>query len=259
MKFLDIAGTTYLWSKIKERFVEKVEGKGLSTNDFTNDLKTKLLNAGTSSFSGNYNDLTNKPTIPKVTNDLTNELKANYDKAYTHSTSSHAPVGAQANVIETIKRNGVALTPTTKAVDINVPTKVSELTNDSGFLNSIPSEYVTDSEMTAKGYQTATQVNTAITGKGYQTAAQVQSAINSALSGITGIDFQVVTTLPASGVKGTIYLKSHGGSSDNIYDEFIWVNSKYEKIGTTDVDLSGYMQTKDAVEITNAEIDAICV
>ena len=31
------------------------------------------------------------------TNDLTNELKANYDAAYTHSTSAHAPSNAQAN------------------------------------------------------------------------------------------------------------------------------------------------------------------
>lgn len=44
-----------------------------------------------------YKDLTNKPTIPTVTNDLTNELKGNYDKAYTHSASPHAPTNAQKN------------------------------------------------------------------------------------------------------------------------------------------------------------------
>lgn len=45
-------------------------------------------------------DLTNyalKEDIPTVTNDLTNELKANYDAAYTHSQSTHAPTNAQAN------------------------------------------------------------------------------------------------------------------------------------------------------------------
>ena len=47
--------------------------------------------------SGSYADLTNKPTIPTVTNDLTNKLKANYDAAYTHSTSAHAPSNAQKN------------------------------------------------------------------------------------------------------------------------------------------------------------------
>lgn len=84
-------------------------------------------------FSGSYNDLTNKPTIPTVTNDLTDALKANYDAAYTHSQSAHAPSNAQANVIETVKVNGTALTPTAKAVNVVVPTKVSDLTDASNY------------------------------------------------------------------------------------------------------------------------------
>lgn len=44
-----------------------------------------------------YNDLTDKPTIPTITNDLTSTLKTNYDTAYTHSQSSHAPSTAQKN------------------------------------------------------------------------------------------------------------------------------------------------------------------
>ncbi len=44
--------------------------------------------------------------------------------------------GAQVNVIEFVKRNGVTLTATGKAVDIVVPTKTSEVTNDSGFITS---------------------------------------------------------------------------------------------------------------------------
>ena len=47
--------------------------------------------------SGSYADLTNKPTIPTVTNDLTDALKSNYDTAYTHSQSAHAPSNAQKN------------------------------------------------------------------------------------------------------------------------------------------------------------------
>ena len=44
--------------------------------------------------------------------------------------------GAQVNVIESVKRNGTALAITSKAVDITVPTKTSEITNDSGFITS---------------------------------------------------------------------------------------------------------------------------
>lgn len=44
----------------------------------------------------------------------------------------------------------------------SVPTKVSELENDSNFLTAIPEEYVTETELTEKGYQTSTQVSAAI-------------------------------------------------------------------------------------------------
>lgn len=89
---------------------------------FFGDLKTVA-------FSGSYNDLTNKPTIPTVTNDLTDALKANYDAAYAYSQEAHAPADAEANVIESVKVNGTALTPSGKAVNVVVPTKVSDLSD----------------------------------------------------------------------------------------------------------------------------------
>jgi hypothetical protein len=42
--------------------------------------------------------------------------------------------GGEENVIEVVKQNGTALTVTDKAVNVTVPTKVSDLTNDSGFI-----------------------------------------------------------------------------------------------------------------------------
>lgn len=44
--------------------------------------------------------------------------------------------GAQVNVIEVVKRNGVALPITDKAVDVAVPTTTSSLTNDSGYITN---------------------------------------------------------------------------------------------------------------------------
>lgn len=67
-----------------------------SNNRFVSDAEKNTWNAK-SNFSGSYNDLTNKPTIPTVTNDLTSTLKTNYDTAYTHSQTSHAPSTAQKN------------------------------------------------------------------------------------------------------------------------------------------------------------------
>ena len=74
----------------------------------------------------------------------------------------------------------------------------------------------------------------------------VSSAVAAALAKITGIKFEVVTELPASGVDGVFYLLSHTHSDeDDGYDEYVWLSgkSKYEKIGNTDVDLSGYIKS----------------
>lgn len=56
--------------------------------------------------------------------------------AYDHSQTTHAPSNAQANIIETIKVNGTALTPSSKAVNITVPTNNNQLTNGAGYITS---------------------------------------------------------------------------------------------------------------------------
>lgn len=86
--------------------------------------------------------------------------------------------------------------------------------------------------------------------------AFVTSAISTAMAGITKLDFQVVQTLPSTGVKGTFYLIANSGSGQNVYDEYLWINNKYEKLGTREIDLSSYIKQSDMVAITNSEIDA---
>jgi len=130
--YLDKDGVLYFWQKIKSIFatktevgdkVDKVNGKGLSTNDYTTAEKTKLTNIAS---------------------------------------------GAQVNVIETVKKNGTALTITDKAVDISVPTKTSDITNDSGYLTSHQDiSMKADSATTLSGYgitdaYTKSEVDTAI-------------------------------------------------------------------------------------------------
>lgn len=69
------------------------------------------------------------------TNDLTNALKENYDAAYAHSQSAHAPANAEKNVIVGVQKNGVDLTvDANRKVNVTVPTKVSDLTNDLKYL-----------------------------------------------------------------------------------------------------------------------------
>lgn len=89
------------------------------------------------------------------------------------------------------------------------------------------------------------------------TTAFVAAAVASAVNGITGVKYQIVTSLPTSGAVGTIYLKAHSHGSGDAYDEYIWVDKAFEKIGSTDIDLSGYLKKSDVTAISNSEIDAM--
>lgn len=148
--------------------------------------------------------------------------------------------GAQVNVIESVSVNGTKIEPSSKAVAISVPTKVSQLTNDSGFQN-------------------ATQVNNTIDGKGYQTQAQVQSLINSAVGNVTSIKYQKVDSLPTTGENGVIYLVSHSHGTQDIYDEYIWISDTktFEKIGNTDIDLSAYVKSSELTAITTNDLNTM--
>ncbi len=81
-----------------------------------------------------------------------------------------------------------------------------------------------------------------------QTEAQVNTAITNALGNITGFSVEVVQSLPATGEQGVFYFVSNSGSGNNIYDEYVYVNSAFEKIGTTEIDLSNYLQTTDIAD-----------
>lgn len=77
--------------------------------------------------------------------------------------------------------------------------------------------------------------------------------VDTAINAVKQFEYQVVTELPtaAQATMGKIYLKAHlhnpsDGQPDS-YDEFITVHSgstyKWERIGNTDIDLSGYVPT----------------
>lgn len=69
--------------------------------------------------------------------------------------------------------------------------------------------------------------------------------VDDAISGITEFEFSVVKELPQTGERGIIYLVAHAHGTGDIYDEYIWVTDKFEKIGNTDIDLSQYAKTAD--------------
>lgn len=87
-------------------------------------------------------------------NDLTDELKANYDAAYTYSQEEHSPADAEKNIIVAVKKNGTTLSvDDNRAVNVIVPTKTSDLTNDAGFINTLPT--YDDATQNASGWMSA--------------------------------------------------------------------------------------------------------
>lgn len=80
--------------------------------------------------------------------------------------------------------------------------------------------------------------------------------LKSKIDSLVGFIAKVVSELPATGENGVMYLKLNTSASveGNVYDEYIWVNNKFEKIGSTEttVDLSGYVtQTEMNTQLAN--------
>ena len=172
-----------------------------------------------------------------------------------------------------------------KAEITAIPTKVSQLTNDSSYqtpddvtatidtrLGELDFDFSdasvgtnhdpyylteikqTDGKITAKkssfidawsyAFRTSQSLgDEAISGP------EVDAKIASAVGKITSFEYKIVDSLPSTteGKKGVIYLVAHSGSTtNNVYDEYIFLPAegstaaRYEKIGTTDIDLTPY-------------------
>lgn len=252
-KFLDQNGLLYVWQKIKTLLggkVDKVDGKSLIsdteitrlasvTNYDDKEVQAAITNLETKVSaleSGTYDDTQLRKDIADTYATLT-ALADHTGNTTIHVTSaektklSGIASGAQVNVIESIKVNGTAATITSKSVNITVPTDNKSLTN----------------------------------GAGYQTADNVSTAIANALKDVTSIEYKKLTTgeydastlVPTvTGATGVIYLVPKTTSeTNNVYVEWIWDGTEFEKIGDTTVDLSGYISDEDV--ISNSEIDTI--
>lgn len=209
-------------AKNDEKYVAKEAGKVLSTNDFTNEYKTKLDGIEAQANKTVVDESLNKES----TNPVQNKVIATKLEEITSQ-------GGEPNTIETIKVNGSPLSPDgSKAVDISVPTKVSQLTNDSG-------------------YQTAANVEQTLTSKNYATKSDISSVYKYKGSVSTYAE------LPQSEQQtGDVYNVETADSSHGVKagDNVAWNGEEWDVLSGT-VDLSNYYDMTNYPLCQNADID----
>ena len=147
----------------------------------------------------------------------------------------------------TVKATGdlyilIGADPTTSAnwkkvgSDVVVPTKTSDLTNDSGFIDN------TVNNLTNYYLKTETYTQT-----------EIDTMVSTAISG----RFILVNSLPTENIStSAIYLvpKSDGGTSGNVKDEYInttGTSEGWEHIGDTQVDMDMGISDMNDVELTS--------
>lgn len=197
------ADKTYVDEQLDTK-VDKVSGKGLSTNDYTTAEKNKLAGIATGAevnVNADWNATTgdaqilNKPTIiteeqvdQKINTAVGSVYKVKGSVAnYAALPTTNVTIGDVYNLTDT-GANYVATstTPTwdklSETVDLSsylTKTDAASTYQPKGdYITSIPDEYVTETELTAKDYITTSEVNTKL--QDYSTTAQMNTAISEA-------------------------------------------------------------------------------
>ena len=214
-----------------------------------------------------YSSIDGTPTIPTVNNG-TLTIQKNGTKVQTFSANQSGNVTANITVPTKVGEleNDSGFTSntgtvTSVAVKMNDETKgtvTSSGTIDLGTVLTDASKFATSAQGT-KADNAMPKAGGAFTGAVTVQAPTAEMSpatkqyVDTAINAVKQFEYQVVTELPtaAQATMGKIYLKAHShnpsdGKPDS-YDEFITVQSgstyKWERIGNTDIDLSGYVPT----------------
>mgnify|MGYP006920287769 CR=1 FL=1 len=236
-------------------------------------------------------------------NDLTDELKANYDAAYIHSLTHTENIFILEDINSGPSNNNLnfenaadILTAYNAGKRILLHTRglylpllnlysASDMTahiayfggayNHAGYIRSKLALVQVESN---HGYWESTDYKIPSFAQGmsggYENSTDtivspklLKDYVAEVAAGITGMNYRILGTgeynadtgIPTvEGEAGTIYLVPLSQTeTDNIYAEFIFVGSTFEKIGTTAVDLSGYWKKTDLTEMTADDVTEI--
>lgn len=119
----------------------------------------------------------------------------------------------------------------------SIPTKTSQLTNDSDFVTKTVSN---------------------LTNYYLKTETYTKEEVAQLLGTISSLSIKVVESLPTTNIStNSIYLvRKTTTTTTNIYDEYIYINDSWEKIGDTQINLDGYAKVDDIpTKLSQLEID----
>ena len=129
--------------------------------------------------------------------------------------------------------------------DLAIPTvggtlaRIEDLIDLRADINEADSELQT--QITAQAAEIATKQDQLTAGDNIVIRDNVISATGA--GGGTSLSWLVVQELPETGQSGVIYLVPKDGTAPDVYDEYVWITATqtFELIGSTKVDLSGYL------------------
>ena len=177
------------------------------------------------------------PKLAQGTNTTVSYSGGTYTISASQPTVNDATLTIQKNgaTVETFTANS----STNKTANIVVPTKTSDITNDSDFVNS-------------------TQVGTALAAYTYPSQdLYTQSDIDTMLAQISSLKIEVVNSLPQTGSADTIYLLRVRQQGNDIYQEYFWVNNAWELIGG--IDLTDYYTKTEVNTLLTAKADVSAI
>lgn len=117
----------------------------------------------------------------------------------------------------------------------NKPTKLSDFTDDQGFIDNT--------------------VNN-LTNYYLKTETYTQTEVNGLISQLTSLSVEIVETLPTENISTTtIYLVNVSGTTN--YAQWMYINSAWANIGNTSVDLSNYYTKGQADTLLESKVDKV--
>ena len=208
--YLDVNGARHLVQELKKYIQDIMNGKidisqyatkdELSSAVSSIDLSGYALKGEIPSLDGyattEYvnNSVSNIPTTDlsnyytkEQTNALIPSVEGLATKSYVDENIAKVATSGDIDLSNYVTKDTVYTKEQTDALIPSVPSKLSQLENDSNYLSSIPEEYVTDTELNAKGYLTShqdlsayalkTEIPTVPSLDGYATTQYVDNAI----------------------------------------------------------------------------------